>query len=141
MIQKEIKKIDKMNKDQMLELIRLIEIIQRKSIQQIIIEYYENANEYQLIEKELIDNKIALIKSKTTKYLNIEINENVTAYTYDTEIKVYHKTIINKEAIKTILKNIEEKEIFIKEKYRRKKITREDINRINNDFEIVIKTK
>jgi hypothetical protein len=124
----------------MLQLIRIIELIEKKDINEILIEYRKKLNNYNNIDKELIENKINLIKLNRSKYISVEKTENIQIYKYENEIKIYIKTYINKEKIKEILKDIKEKEIFIKEKNRKKKIKKEDIYKLNKDFEIIIKT-
>jgi hypothetical protein len=87
----------------------------------------------------LIENKINIIKSKNIKYKNIEKYENVKIYSYEKEIQIYHKTDINTTMIKEKIEQNPEKNIFIKEKNKIKKIKKEDIDKINKDFEIVLK--
>lgn len=124
----------------MLQLIRIIELIEKKDINEILIEYRKKSNNYTNIDKELIENKINLIKLNNSKYISVEKTENIQIYKYENEIKIYIKTYINKEKINEIIKDIKEKEIFIKEKNRKKKIKKEDIYKLNKDFEIIIKT-
>ena len=138
---KKIKNMEKMNKDQMLELLRMIEIITKKDIDEIINNFYNNLDRYMDIEKELIDKKINLIKSKNIKYKKFESYENIKIYTYDEEIQIYHKTSLNLEKIKEIMENNINKKIFIKEKNKMREIKREDVDKINKDFEIIFKNK
>jgi hypothetical protein len=138
---KEIKNMEKMNKEQMLELLRTVEIIEKKNIDEIIKDYYLNLENYLSIENELIENKINLIKSKNNKYISVESYENIKIYTYNNEIQIYHKTKINIEKIKEKIKNTKTDNIYIKEKNKTRKISIEDIERMNKDFEIIIKTK
>ena len=84
----------------MLELLRIVEIIEKKNIDEIIQNFYNNSKNYLNIEKELIENKINMIKSKNIKYKNIEKYENVKIYSYEKEIQIYHKTDINTTMIK-----------------------------------------
>ena len=79
---KEIKNMEKMNKEQMLELLRAVEIIEKKNIDEIIKNYYLNLENYLSIENELIENKINLIRSKNNKYISVESYENIKIYTY-----------------------------------------------------------
>jgi len=137
--EKKIKNMERMNKDQMLELLRIVEIIEKKNIDEIIQNFYNNSKNYLNIEKELIENKINIIKSKNIKYKNIEKYENVKIYSYEKEIQIYHKTDINTTMIKEKIEQNPEKNIFIKEKNKIKKIKKEDIDKINKDFEIVLK--
>jgi hypothetical protein len=137
--EKKIKNMERMNKDQMLELLRIVEIIEKKNIDEIIQNFYNNSKNYLNIEKELIENKINMIKSKNIKYKNIEKYENVKIYSYEKEIQIYHKTDINTTMIKEKIEQNPEKNIFIKEKNKIKKIKKEDIDKINKDFEIVLK--
>jgi hypothetical protein len=136
---KEIKNMEKMNKEQMLELLRTLEIIERKNIDQIIKDYYLKLENYLNIENELIENKINLIKSKNNKYMTVESYENIKIYTYNNEIKIYHKTKINIEKIKEKIKNTKNDSIYIKEKNKTRKISIQDIEKMNKDFEIIIK--
>ena len=136
---KKIKNMERMNKDQMLELLRIVEIIEKKNIDEIIQNFYNNSKNYLNIEKELIENKINMIKSKNIKYKNIERCENVRIYSYEKEIQIYHKTNINTTMIKEKIEQNPEKNIFIKEKNKIKEIKKEDIDKINKDFEIVLK--
>jgi hypothetical protein len=136
---KEIKNMEKMNKEQMLELLRTLEIIERKNIDQIIKDYYLKLENYLNIENELIENKINLIKSKNNKYMTVESYENIKIYTYNNEIKIYHKTKINIEKIKEKIKNTKNDNIYIKEKNKTRKISIQDIEKMNKDFEIIIK--
>jgi len=137
--EKKIKNMERMNKDQMLELLRIVEIIEKKNIDEIIQNFYNNSKNYLNIEKELIENKINMIKSKNIKYKNIEKCGNVKIYSYEKEIQIYHKTDINTTMIKEKIEQNPEKNIFIKEKNKIKKIKKEDIDKINKDFEIVLK--
>lgn len=136
---KKIKNMERMSKDQMLELLRVIEIIEKKNIDEIIENFYKDSNDYLNIEKELIENKINIIKSKNIKYKSIEKCENIKIYTYEKEIQIYHKTDVNVTKIKEKIENNPQKEIFIKEKNKIKKIKKEDIDKINKDFEIILK--
>jgi len=136
---KEIKNMEKMNKEQMLELLRTLEIIERKNIDQIIKDYYLKLENYLNIENELIENKINLIKSKNNKYMTVESYENIKIYTYNNEIKIYHKTKINIEKIKEKILNTKNDNIYIKEKNKTRKISIQDIEKMNKDFEIIIK--
>jgi hypothetical protein len=136
---KEIKNMEKMNKEQMLELLRTVEIIEKKNIDEIIKDYYLNLENYLSIENELIENKINLIKSKNNKYISVESYENIKIYTYNNEIQIYHKTKINIEKIKEKIKNAKTDNIYIREKNKTRKISIEDIERMNRDFEIIIK--
>lgn len=136
---KKIKNMERMSKDQMLELLRVIEIIKKKNIDEIIEDFYKDSSDYLNIEKELIENKINIIKSKNIKYKSIEKCENIKIYTYEKEIQIYHKTDVNVTKIKEKIENNPQKEIFIKEKNKIKKIKKEDIDKINKDFEIILK--
>jgi hypothetical protein len=136
---KEIKNMEKMNKEQMLELLRTLEIIERKNINEIIKDYYLKLESYLNIENELIENKINLIKSKNNKYTAVESHENIKIYTYNSEIKIYHKTKINIEKIIERIKNTKTDNIYIKEKNKTRKISIQDIERMNKDFEIIVK--
>ena len=73
--------------------------------------------------------------------MTVESYENVKIYTYNNEIKIYHKTKINIEKIKEKIKNTKTDEIYMKEKNKTRKISIEEIERMNKDFEIIIKTK
>ena len=136
---KEIKNMEKMNKEQMLELLRTVEIIERKNIDEIIKDYYLKLENYLNIENELIENKINLIRSKNNKYMTVESYENIKIYTYNNEIKIYHKTKINIEKIKEKILNTKNDNIYIKEKNKTRKISIQDIEKMNKDFEIIIK--
>ena len=136
---KEIKNMEKMNKEQMLELLRTIEIIEKKNIDEIIKDYYLKLENYLSIENELIENKINLIRSKNNKYISVESYENIKIYTYNNEIQIYHKTKINIEKIKEKIKNTKTDSVYIKEKNKTRKTSIEDIERMNRDFEIIIK--
>jgi hypothetical protein len=136
---KEIKNMEKMNREQMLELLRTVEIIEKKNIDEIIKDYYLNLENYLSIENELIENKINLIKSKNNKYISVESYENIKIYTYNNEIQIYHKTKINIEKIKEKIRNAKTDNIYIREKNKTRKVSIEDIERMNRDFEIIIK--
>jgi len=136
---KKIENMQKMSRDQMLELLRVVEIIEKKNIDEIIQNFYNNLENYLNIERELVENKINMIKSRNIKYKSTEKYENVKIYNYENEIQIYHKTDINTTMIKEKIQQNPEKNIFIKEKNKIKKMKKEDIDKINKNFEIILK--
>jgi len=115
---KKIENMQKMSRDQMLELLRVVEIIEKKNIDEIIQNFYNNLENYLNIERELVENKINMIKSRNIKYKSTEKYENVKIYNYENEIQIYHKTDINTTMIKEKIQQNPEKKYF----YKRKKI-------------------
>ena len=85
------KKIDEMSKKELLETIRLIELIIKKETIELIENFSLEKKNYIEIEKELIENKINLIKSlNIKKYTQKESIENMTIYKYENnEINIY----------------------------------------------------
>ena len=85
------KKINEMSKKELLETIRLIELIIKKETIELIENFSLEKKNYIEIEKELIENKINLIKSlNIKKYTQKESIENMTIYKYENnEINIY----------------------------------------------------
>jgi hypothetical protein len=85
------KKINEMSKEELLETIRLIELIIKKETIELIENFSLEKENYLEIEKELIENKINLIKSlNIKKYTKKEKIENMTIYKYENnEINIY----------------------------------------------------
>jgi hypothetical protein len=133
-------KIENMNRDQMIEILRLIEIILKKELEDLIEEYYNNKEKYSKIEKEIIENKINLIRSKKKKYEKKSIKDNISIYDYNNEKMLFHKTEVNVNKMIEIIDNENEiKEIFLIEKNRKKRIQKKELFEINKDFKILIK--
>jgi len=132
----EIKNIRNMTKDQLVETIFLIEMINKKKIFESIKEFEKKKELYTNLEIDLIENKIETILFKKKKYIQSEKKENITIYEYENEIKIFHKTEINKEKIIELIKDKEK--IKIKEGKKFKNIKLKDIFSLNKDFEIII---
>lgn len=128
-----------MNRGQLLEVVFLLELINKKNLEDIIKDYKSNSKNYSNMEIELINNKLNLIKSKKTKYIKNENVENIKVYSYEERIELYHDTIINKNKIIEIIEKENKNEIFLIENKKEKKIKKEDIYKINKDFKILIK--
>lgn len=129
------KKINEMSKKELLETIRLIELIIKKETIELIENFSLEKKNYIEIEKELIENKINLIKSlNIKKYTQKESIENMTIYKYENnEINIYWNKKIELESLKKEI-NRHNKNIYIKKNNKSKKIEL-------NDLEKIIKTQ
>jgi hypothetical protein len=77
-----------MNRGQLLEVVFLLELINKKNLEDIIKDYKSNSKNYSNMEIELINNKLNLIKSKKTKYIKNENVENIKVYSYEEIIEL-----------------------------------------------------
>jgi len=125
------KKINEMSKEELLETIRLIELIIKKETIELIENFSLEKENYLEIEKELIENKINLIKSlNIKKYTKKEKIENMTIYKYENnEINIYWNKEIELESLKKEI-NKHNKNIYIKKNNKSKKIGLEDLEKI-----------
>ena len=130
-------KIYNLNREELLEILRLIELIEKKEIIDIIINYRNNKEKYSKIEIEIIEKKIEQIKSIKAKYIKKEKIKNITIYSYEKLTKIYWNTKANLDEILEEL-NKYNKEIYIKHGEKIKKIKKEDIKDLMKEINNII---
>ena len=130
-------KIYNLNREELLEILRLIELIEKKEIIDIIINYRNNKEKYSKIEIEIIEKKIEQIKSIKAKYIKKEKIKNITIYSYEKLTKIYWNTKANLDEILEEL-NKYNKEIYIKNGEKIKKIKKEDIKDLMKEINNII---
>lgn len=98
MIKININEINEINK--LKEIIWLLEILEKKNIEDIINDNIKNIDQYSEIDKELINIKINILKNmKNKKYLNKKEEDNFIIYEYNDRIDIYIKKKIRKEEL------------------------------------------